>query len=121
MKFSNNRSGELKTAYYTTLQSEAQYKQTELQVQAEVTQAYFNYQAAQKQVAQFNTGLLAEAKTILEGKIYSYKRGETTLLEVLNAQRTYNEVQQNYYQTLFNHASALVELERAAGIWDINF
>ncbi|KMQ70735.1 hypothetical protein ACM44_10470 [Chryseobacterium koreense CCUG 49689] len=121
LKFSNNRSGELKTAYYTTLQSEAQYKQTELQVQAEVTQAYFNYQAAQKQVAQFNTGLLAEAKTILEGKIYSYKRGETTLLEVLNAQRTYNEVQQNYYQTLFNHASALVELERAAGIWDINF
>lgn len=121
LKFSNNRLGELKTAYYTTLQSEAQYRQAELQAQTEVTQAYFNYQAAQKQVVQFNTGLLGEAKIILEGKIYSYKRGETTLLEVLNAQRTYNEVQQNYYLTLFNYASALVELERAAGIWDINF
>lgn len=121
LKFSNNRWGELKTAYYTTLQSEAQYEQTELQVQTEVTQAYFNYQAAQKQVAQFSTGLLNEAKAILDGKVYSYKRGETTLLEVLNAQRTYNEVQQNYYQTLFNYASALAELERAAGIWDINF
>jgi cobalt-zinc-cadmium efflux system outer membrane protein len=121
LKFSNNRQGELKAAYYTTLQSEAQYRQVELQVQTEVTQAYFNYQAAQKQVQQFNTGLLTEAKIILDGKVYSYRRGETTLLEVLNAQRTYNEVQQNYYQTLFNYAAALVELERAAGIWDINF
>ena len=121
LKFSNNRQGELKAAYYTTLQSEAQYRQVELQVQTEVTQAYFNYQAAQQQVQQFNTGLLTEAKIILDGKVYSYRRGETTLLEVLNAQRTYNEVQQNYYQTLFNYAAALVELERAAGIWDINF
>ncbi len=121
LKFSNNRQGELKAAYYTTLQSEAQYRQVELQVQTEVTQAYFNYQAAQNQVQQFNTGLLTEAKIILDGKVYSYRRGETTLLEVLNAQRTYNEVQQNYYQTLFNYAAALVELERAAGIWDINF
>lgn len=121
LKFSNNRSGELRAAYYTTLQSEAQYRQTELQVQTEVMQAYFNYQAAQQQVAQFKTGLLQEAKIILDGKVYSYKRGETTLLEVLNAQRTYNEVQQNYYQTLFNDAAALVALERAAGIWDINF
>lgn len=40
LKFSNNRSGELKTAYYTTLQSEAQYKQTELQVQAEIGRAH---------------------------------------------------------------------------------
>jgi cobalt-zinc-cadmium efflux system outer membrane protein len=43
------------------------------------------------------------------------------LLEVLNAQRTYNEVQQRYYQTLYSYAAALVELEKAAGIWDINF
>ncbi len=121
LKFSNNHAGELKTAYYSAQQSEMQYKQADLQVQTEVTQAYFNYQAAQQQVKQFNSGLLNEAKIILDGKIYSYKRGETTLLEVLNAQRTYNDVQQNYYETLFNYASALVTLEKAAGIWDINF
>lgn len=34
-------------------------------------------------------------------------------------QRTYNDVQQNYYQSLFNYAAALVNLERSAGIWDI--
>ncbi|WP_181358383.1 TolC family protein [Taibaiella chishuiensis] len=121
LKFSNNNRGALKTAYYTTLQTEARYQQAALQVQAEVTQAFFNYQATRQQALQFNTGLLAGAQIILEGKLYSYRRGETSLLEVLNAQRTYNEVQQNYYQTLFNCAAALVALEKAAGIWDINF
>jgi cobalt-zinc-cadmium efflux system outer membrane protein len=121
LKFSNNRPGELKAAYYSALQAEAQYKQVELEIESEVTQAYFNYLALQKQVQQFKNGLLTEAKAVLDGKIYSYQRGETSLLEVLNAQRTYNEVQQSYYQTLYNYAAALVELERAAGIWDINF
>lgn len=121
LKFSNNRPGELRAAQYGSMQAEQLYKKTELTIETEVTQAFYTYKAAQKQVLQFNTGLLAEAKAILDGKIYSYKRGETSLLEVLNAQRTYNDVQQNYYQTLYNHAAALVELERAAGIWDINF
>lgn len=82
-------------------------------------QAWFNYNAVGQQVKQFENGLLADAQKVLQGKIYSYKRGETSLLEVLNAQRTWNEVQQSYYQTLYSYAAALVELERAAGTWDI--
>jgi len=66
-------------------------------------------------------GMLEGAQNVRKGKIYSYDRGETSLLEVLNAQRTFNDIQQNYYETLFNRAVALVELEKAAGIWDINF
>lgn len=121
LKFSNNKPGELLAAKYTLQQSEQQYKQTELEIQSEVTQAYFTYIAAQKQVKQFNTGLLKEAKTILDGKIYSYKRGESSILELLTAQKTYNEVKQNYHEVNYEFAAALVELERTAGIWDINF
>ena len=119
LKFSNRYKGDLKAAQYSIAQSEVQYQQILLEIQTEVTQAYFNYKAAQKQVSQFKTGLLDEAQKVLAGKIYSYKRGENSLLEVLNAQRTYNDVQQNYNQSLFNYAAALVTLERSAGIWDI--
>lgn len=119
LKFSNKYKGDLKAAQYSIKQSEIQYEQVLLQIQTEVTQSYFNYKAAQKQVSQFKTGLLSEAQKVLTGKIYSYKRGETSLLEVLNAQRTYNDVQQNYNQSLFNYAAALITLERSAGIWDI--
>ncbi|MCS6821500.1 MAG: TolC family protein [Microscillaceae bacterium] len=121
IKISNNKPGELKAAYYLVQQAEAQYRQIELEIQNQIMQAYFNYLALQKQVQQFKNGLLTEAKAVLDGKIYSYQRGETSLLEVLNAQRTYNDVQKSYYQALYDYAAALVELERAVGIWDINF
>ncbi|MCS6967722.1 MAG: TolC family protein [Cytophagales bacterium] len=120
LRFSNKFAGELKAAHATRAQADVLYQHAELQIQNQVIQAYFQYEAAKRQVRQFNTGLLAEAQAVLNGKVYSYQRGETTLLEVLNAQRTFNEVQQNYYNALFQRAVALVELERAAGIWDID-
>ncbi|RAJ83631.1 cobalt-zinc-cadmium efflux system outer membrane protein [Chitinophaga dinghuensis] len=119
LKFSNHYKGELKAARYGIQQAATQEEQVKLQISTEVTQAYFSYINAHKQVKQFQEGLLTAAQQILDGKIYSYKRGDTPLLDVLNAQRTYNDLQQSYYQAMFAYASALVELERSAGIWDI--
>ena len=65
--------------------------------------------------------MLENAQKILDGKIYSYMRGETSLLEVLDARRTYNEVQQSHNEAQYALAVALVELQRAVAIWDINF
>lgn len=119
LKFSNHYKGDIKAAQFTINQAAVQYEQVLQQIQVEVTQAYFNYKAAQKQVQQYKSGLLTEAEKVLNGKIYSYKRGQTSLLEVLDAQRTYNDVQQNYYQALNNYASTLITLERTAGVWDM--
>lgn len=121
LKFSNRRNAGLKIAEIAHSQAEVEYKQIEQMIKAEVIQAYQQYTATQKQVRQFHNGMLTEAKTILEGIIYSYKRGESSILEVLNAQRTYNNVRKDYYQALADNAAALIELERKAGIWDIHF
>ncbi len=119
LKFSNLKTGDLKAAKFKIDQDETAYQEVLLRIQVEVTQAFLNYQAAQKQVQLFDSNMLLEAKAILDGKVYSYKRGETSLLEVLNAQRTYNETQLSYYEARYNYAIALVELQRTAGIWDI--
>ncbi|MBS0030455.1 TolC family protein [Chitinophaga sp. 22321] len=119
LKLSNHYKGELHAAQYAVKQAVLDYEQVLLQIRTEVTQAWFNYTAATQQVKQFENGLLADAEKVLQGKIYSYKRGETSLLEVLNAQRTWNNLQHDYYQALYSHAAALIALERAAGIWDI--
>lgn len=121
LKFSNKRNAGVEIAEMASSQAEIEYKQTEQAIRAEVMQAYQQYVATQKQLRQFHNGMLAEAQTILEGIIYSYKRGESSILEVLNAQRTYNNVRKDYYQVLADNASALIELERKAGIWDIHF
>lgn len=121
LKFSNRRNAGLKIAEMAHSQAEVEYKQIELSIKAEVMQAYQQYIATQKQVKQFHNGMLTEAKSILEGITYSYKRGESSILEVLNAQRTYNSIRKDYFQALADNAAALIELERRAGIWDINF
>lgn len=121
LKFSNRRNAGLKIAEMTYSQAEVEYQQIEQGIRAEVIQAYQQYSATQKQVKQFHNGMLTEAKSILEGITYSYKRGESSILEVLNAQRTYNGIRKDYYQALADNAAALIELERRVGIWDIQF
>ena len=122
LKFSNANKGALQAAQMAAAQSERQYEAVELQIGAEVTQAYHRYQIACRQAEQFNAGgLLDEAEIILKKKIYSYERGETGILELLNAQRTCNDVRINYCETLYNCAAALVELERACCMKKVQF
>jgi len=121
LRFSNINKGELRAAQYTQQQSEAQYDAVLMQIRKEVEQCYNNYLSACRQAELYQNSTLSDATTILEKKKYSYSRGETSLLEVLDAQRTANEVFQNYYETLFNANASLVELCRAVGIWDLNF
>lgn len=119
LKFSNRRKGELKAAQYTLEQSELNYQQAVLALNNEVSQAFIHYESQRKQVDQYKSGMLTEANEVLEKKVYGYRRGEVSLMDVLLAQRTHNELKESYYQTLFNQAVALIELERAVGIWDI--
>lgn len=120
LNFSALNKGAVRAAKYRAQQAELQSDQVRLQVENEVMQAYRQYQSHARQVSHYEKGLLAHAETVLTGKIYSYNRGEVSLLEILNAQRTYNDVQAQYIETLFDYNSALVELERSVGIWDIN-
>lgn len=120
LKFSSRYKAELLTAQYSIQQAEMRYKQAEIQVQTEVAAAFYNYVSAKKQVQHYRSGLLEDAQKTLDGKIYSYRAGETNLLDVLNARRTYNTLIQGYHEALNNLGVTLVELERAAGIWDIH-
>ena len=121
LKFSNTNKGELRAAQYSEKQTEAQYDVILLQIRKEVEKCYNSYISACRQAELYQQNALTDAATILEKKKYSYSRGETSLLEVLNAQRTANEVYHSYYEVLYNTNASLVELCRAAGIWDVEF
>lgn len=119
LKFSNFNKGTVRAARFREQQAETQYQQALLQVQTEVMQAYRSYQSLMEQVSHYENGMLHAAREVIDGKIYSYNRGEVSLLEVLDAQRTYDDVQAQYIETLFNYSAALVELEKSAGVWDV--
>lgn len=121
LQLSNIYSGETDIAKFKVSQMELLYQQANIQLESEIYQAYNQYITYKRQTDNYQGGLLNRSKTVLDGKIYSYNRGETSLLEVLNAQRTYNEIQISYYESLFNYAVSLVALEKTSGIWDVNF
>lgn len=85
LKFSNFNKGAVRAARFREQQAETQYQQALLQVQTEVMQAYRNYQSLTEQVHHYENGMLQAASEVIEGKIYSYNRGEVSLLEVLDA------------------------------------
>lgn len=119
LKFSSLNRGDLNVAKLAVKQKEVACREAEQLIISEVTRSFIEYQSQKRQLEEFHTGLLTEAETILDKKIYSYKRGETSLLDVLNAQRSYNEIRRSFYQTHYDFLDALIEMQRAAGIWDI--
>lgn len=120
IKFSNLNRGSLQAADLAVKLSQIAYEETELQITSEVIQAYNNFIGQNKKVEHYNLGLVEDAGKILQGRIYSYQHGESGLIDVLNAQRTYIGLQLNYIEALFEYTAALIELERTAGIWDLS-
>lgn len=84
-------------------------------IQGEVIRAYNVYQASLQKVKNYNEVLMTSAQQVLNGKLFAYQRGETSLLEVLTAQHTYNEMQKDYATSIYDCMVALVELERSIG------
>ncbi len=121
IKLSSLNKGSLEAADMAIKQSQIILTDIEIQITSEVIQAYNNFAAQDKKLEHYNQGLVEDAGKILQGRIYSYQHGESGLLDVLNAQRTYIELQLNHLQALFDYTSALIDLERAAGIWDLTF
>lgn len=119
LKFSNLNKGSVQAAEFRKRQAELNYRQAELEVQTSVIQSLRRYVSTIEQVKNYETGLLEKAETVLNARIYSYQRGETSRLEVLVAQQTYDDIRTSYIETVFNNLAALIELERNAGIWDI--
>jgi cobalt-zinc-cadmium efflux system outer membrane protein len=121
LQFSNINRGGLRAAQFAVEQADMEYKAMELEVKRDISRAFFAYESLQRQVAQYENGMLDDAQRIFEGAMFAYRNGELRLLEVLIAQQTFNEVRENYIEMLFNYASSIVELNRVSGMWEVEF
>jgi cobalt-zinc-cadmium efflux system outer membrane protein len=121
IKFSNTNKGELRIAQFGAEQADIQHKQIELEIREQVMVAWGRYNSSLMQVRQFDSEMLQDAAFIVKGKVYSYQRGETTLLEVLEAQRSNNELSARYLEALYAYLAAIVELQRVSGTWNLDF
>ena len=92
-----------------------------LQAQSDVRAAYESYRLAHDTTDQFGNELLADATSVYKDRLFKLQKGSVALTDVLDAHAALNELYLDYYNALDAEAKALVALEQAAGIWDINF
>ena len=108
-------SGVRKASMLRQQQAQLQSQSIRNSIQGEVIRAYNVYQSSLQKVKMYNEVLMISAQQVLDGKLYAYQRGETSLLEVLTAQHTFNEIQKDYATCVYDCMVALVELERSIG------
>jgi cobalt-zinc-cadmium efflux system outer membrane protein len=117
----NQHTADINSARYAAEQAEVMLLAAEQKAEIDVRTAFTRYQLAQERVSRFQSGTLAGADKVLAAKRFSYQRGQTTLLDLLAAQRSANEVYLDYYDALSDAAKALIELERSSQMWDVSF
>jgi len=94
---------------------------TILQAETELLLSWEKLQLLNQKRTIYTESILQDAERVRDATIFSYQQGEVSLLAVLEAQRTMNEVFENYYQTLEQYTHALIELSKASGQWFVNF
>ena len=112
--------GVVKAAQLTVKQSEINVLDVQNQILSEIYSSYNRYIAYSKKLDLYKNGILSDAEKVLQGRIYSYQHGETGLFDVLNAQRTYADLQKDYIEARYELINSLIDLEFTAGIWDLN-
>jgi cobalt-zinc-cadmium efflux system outer membrane protein len=113
--------GTVEAAYYQELQAAKLLQAARLQAELDVRRAYQHYLLEVDEVQLFGSELLKDSPQIYKSRLFKLEKGQATLLDVLDAHQALVQLYLDYYNALSGRAKALVELEQAAGIWDVDF
>ena len=111
----NRNQGEIARATQEQPQVEARMTALETSVQNDVLVAYLQYSNALTTLNRVEGALLQRATDVRQITDYSYRRGEANFLELLDAQRAYNETMQAYNQARGEFARSLYGIDAATG------
>ncbi len=112
--FSRNQ-GEIQKSKIIKSQAEQDLFAKRMLVSSEIETAQKSYQINKKNVEDF-TGLLAQAEKILSSVRYSYLRGGTSIVDLLEAHRSWLATRQQYYKTLQQYRQSYVRLLYVSGL-----
>lgn len=115
LPFFNRNQGEIARARLEEKQAAARIAAYEMQVRNEVDAAYEAYTAARDVVGTIEAQMLARARDVRTTTEYSYRRGEASFVEFLDAVRAFNDTMQSYTAARADFARSLYTLDASAG------
>jgi len=111
----NRNQGEIARARYAITQAEEQNKAANGQVLTDVEDAYKGLEENDHVVQLYRSGYLGVAEQDRDISEYAYKRGAVSLLDFLDAERSYRATQLAYRQALAAYLLAIEQLREAVG------
>jgi cobalt-zinc-cadmium efflux system outer membrane protein len=107
--------GEIARTRVVITQAQEQEKSASNQVMTDVEDAYEGLQTNDKIIQLYRSVYLDEAQQDRDISEYAYKRGAASLLDFLDAERSYRATQLAYRQSLASYLLALEQLREAVG------
>jgi cobalt-zinc-cadmium efflux system outer membrane protein len=112
--FSRNQ-GEIARTKYALTQAQEQELAASDTVMSDVSNAYEAVKSNDEIVRLYTSGYLKQAQDSRDISEYAYKRGAASLLDFLDAERSYRATQLAYRQALASYMTALEQLKQAVG------
>jgi cobalt-zinc-cadmium efflux system outer membrane protein len=115
LAFFDRNQGEIARTTYAITQAQEQAGEITQQVSTDVVDAYENLHTSDQIVQLYRGGYVDQAKQSRDISEYAYRRGAASLLDFLDAERTYRSNQLAYRQALANYMLALEQMRQAVG------
>jgi|HubBroStandDraft_6_1064221.scaffolds.fasta_scaffold03156_7 cobalt-zinc-cadmium efflux system outer membrane protein len=115
----NKNQGEIARTQYAVTQSQFQQKAAEQQVLTDVKNSYEGLRSSERVVLLYDKGYLDQASQSLDITRFSYEHGAASLLDFLDAERSYRSTELSYRQALATYMTALEQLRQAVGTRDL--
>ncbi|MBI3892967.1 MAG: TolC family protein [Candidatus Wallbacteria bacterium] len=112
--YSRNQ-GEIQRARQQVSQLETRIRALQTQIQSDVTVAYDQCKTAKALVERIESTMLSEARGVYDSMEYSYRRGEASLLELLDARRAFNDTMQSLNDARADYARSLYRIDAYSG------
>ena len=107
--------GEIARTRYALTQAQQTERAASDQVLSDLTDAYNALRSNDEVVHLYTSGYLKQAQDSRDISQYAYKRGAASLLDFLDAERSYRAVQLAYRQALSSYMTSLEQLKEAVG------
>ena len=107
--------GEIARTHFAISQAQHQQQAARGQVMTDVKDAYEGLQTNDRVLQRYRSGYLEVARKNRDISEYAYRRGAASLLDFLDAERSYRATQLAYRQTLAAYLTALEQVRQAVG------
>jgi len=107
--------GEIARTHAAITQSEEEKSATQQAVMTDVSTAYEAVKTGGRIIQLYQSGYLKESKESLDISQYAYQRGAASLLDFLDAERSYRSTEVTYRETLATYMLAVEQLREAVG------